>query len=243
MLMFALHNEPLLDERIFDWVRHIKSVNPKCYCILPTNGELLDRFSLAEIRQSGLNQLNVSLNAHSRETYQQINNGLDYDRVMKNIYHLMSDQCVKQKLQLMFVLNEKNAHEIHKAVTYWKQQGVRSKVVQITNRAGSLDTYERLRPKNARYTRPLLLRVWKNIMSNTRDAIGCELPFYQMNILFNGDVIICSYDWKRATVIGNVRTNSLTSIWNSGRMREIRRLILRRKYEEISTCSGCSVIG
>jgi len=49
MLMFALHNEPLLDERIFDWVKHIKSINPKCYCILPTNGELLDRFSLAEI--------------------------------------------------------------------------------------------------------------------------------------------------------------------------------------------------
>ncbi len=242
LLMFALHSEPLLDKRIFDWVKHIKSINPKCYCIIPTNGELLDRFSLTEIIQSGLNQLNVSLNANSKETYERINTGLDYDRVMKNIYHLLSDQSVKQKLQMMFVLNEENAHEVQQAVDYWKQQGVRTKVVGITNRAGSLDNYERLRLKDAHYTRPLLLRVWKNLMSNTRGAIGCELPFYQMNVLFNGDVIVCSYDWKRATVIGNVKTSSLREIWNSERMNEIRRLILRKRYEKISTCRECSVV-
>jgi len=242
MLMFALHSEPLLDKRIFDWVKHIKSINPKCYCIIPTNGELLDRFSLTEMIQSGLNQLNVSLNANSRETYEKINIGLDYDRVMKNVYYLLSDRFMRRKVELKFLLTRESAHEVQQAVDYWNQQGVRTKVVGITNRAGSLDTYERLRLKDAHYTGPLLLRVWKNLMSNTRGAIGCELPFYQMNILFNGDAIVCCHDWKRATVIGNVKTSSLRSIWNSERMNEIRRLILRKRYEKISTCRECSVV-
>ncbi len=241
-LLLTLHNEPLLDKRLFDWVKHIKSISPDKSCTIVTNGELLDRFSTTEIVQSGLDRLTISLNAHSRETYESINTGLDYDRVMKNVYYLLSDRPMRRKVELKFLLTGESAHEVQQAVDYWNQQGVRTKVVGITNRAGSLDTYERLRLKDAHYTGPLLLRVWKNLMSNTRGAIGCELPFYQMNILFNGDAIVCCHDWNRATVIGNVKTSSLRSIWNSERMNEIRRLILRKRYEKISTCRECSVV-
>ncbi len=79
-------------------------------------------------------------------------------------------------------------------------------------------------------------------MSNTRGAIGCELPFYQMNVLFNGDAIVCCHDWKRATVVGNVKTSSLKSIWNSERMNGIRRLIIRKKYKQISSCREFSLV-
>lgn len=242
MLMFALHNEPLLDKRIFEWVKYVKSKNPKCYCVIPTNGELLDIFTLTEIKQSGVNQLNINLGAHSKEIYERIHTGLDYERVTKNVNRLLADETMKHKLQIIFVLNRENAHEAPQALRYWKQHGVRTKVVQLTNRAGSLDTYETFKLKNAHYAGTLLLRGWKNLMSNTRRSIGCELPFYQMNILFNGDVIICTLDWKRAIVIGNVKTSSLRSIWNSDRINEIRRLILQKRYNQISSCKECSLV-
>jgi radical SAM protein with 4Fe4S-binding SPASM domain len=242
MLMLALHNEPLIDKRIFDWVKQVKSINPKCYCILPTNGELLDKFSLIEIMQSELNQLNINLNAHSKEIYGQINTGLDFDKVMKNIFHLQSDQFMRRKMQMMFVLNEVNSHEVQKAIEFWKQKEVRTKVVELSNRGGTLDTYANVMLKNLHYTKPLQLKLWKNLMSSIRGVIGCELPFYQMNVLFNGDVIICSNDWNRTTVVGNVKTSSLKSIWNSERMNEIRGLILKKKYEKIYSCRECSVV-
>jgi len=241
-LVFALHSEPLLDIRLFAWVKHIKSIHSKCYCIIPTNGELLDTFTLTEIMQSGLDQLTISLNAHSKETYESINIGLDYDRVMKNVYYLLSDRSMKQKVELRFALTEENVHDVQQAVDYWKTQGVHTKVRGITNRAGSLDNYERLRLKDAQYTRALLWRFWKHLMSMAHGAIGCDLPFYQMNVLFNGDAIVCCHDWKRATVVGNVKTSSLKSIWNSDRMNEIRRLILRKRYEQINSCRECSLV-
>jgi radical SAM protein with 4Fe4S-binding SPASM domain len=242
MFMFALHNEPLLDKRIFDWVKHVKSKNPKCYCIVPTNAESLDIFTLTEIRESGVDQININLGAHSKEIYERTHAGLDYDRVINNINRFLPDEAMKQKLQIMFVLNRENAHESQQALRYWKQLGVHVKMIALNNRAGSLDTYDSLSLKNSHYTGSPIFRGWKNLMSSTRRSIGCELPFYQMNILFNGDVIICSCDWKRATVIGNVKTGSLRSIWNSERINEIRRLILQKRYNQISSCKECSQV-
>ena len=69
-ILFELHNEPFLDKRILDCVRHVKAKKPGVRCSTVTNGELLDRFRASDIVDSGLNHLAISLNAHSKETYE-----------------------------------------------------------------------------------------------------------------------------------------------------------------------------
>lgn len=240
-LMFALHNEPLLDKRLFEWVKYIKVKSGEKRCVIVTNGELLDKYGLVQMLHSGLDQLIVSLNAHAKETYEVVNAGLDFDRVMKNVHYLLSDRDMKPKVELRFALTKENEHEVPQAVNYWKARGIHTKVRGITNRAGSLDNYARLKPEDAPYTGALLGRIWRRLMATARGAIGCDLPFYQMNVLFNGDVILCCHDWNRATVVGNARTSSLREIWNSDRMNEIRQLILRKRYQQINSCRECSL--
>jgi len=242
-VVFGLHNEPLLDKRIFDWVKHLKSISPNKYCAVTTNGELLDRFSPTDIMRSNLDSLTISLNAHSREMYESINTGVDYDKVMKNVSHLLSNQPLRQKLKFGYVLTEQNVHEVRQATHYWKSQGVKTRVQGLSNRGGSLDNYERIRLKAAYRGRPLLSQVWGGLMSGTGRVTGCTLPFYQMNVLFNGDAIICCHDWNRASVVGNAGTSSLREIWNSAKVNEIRRLVLRKRYEEIDSCKECSCVG
>jgi len=241
-VVFGLHNEPLLDKRTFDWVKYVKSITPDKHCAIVTNGELLDNFSLTDIRQSKVDTLVISLNAYSKEMYESINNGLDYDRVMRNVSCLLSDESLREKVTLSFVLTEQNMHEVYQATRYWKGQGVRTRVMGVANRAGTLDNYEKIRPKTEYYGNPLPLRVWRYLMASARGATGCPIPFYQMNILFNGDAILCCHDWNRASVVGNAGTNSLREVWNSERMNEIRRLILRKRYEEITSCQECSLV-
>lgn len=242
-VLFELHNEPLIDKRALDCVSYVKSINPNKRCAIVTNGELLDRFSLNDIIQSNLDSLTVSLNAYSKEMYESINIGLDYDRVMKNVARLLSDETTRGKLGLSFVVTEDNAHEVYKATKYWKKQGVRTRVIaEIANRAGTLDSYERLRPKTGYRGTPFLSRLWRRLMTSAGQVTGCHLPFCQMNILFNGDVILCCHDWNRATVVGNVKINSLREIWNSKRMNEVRRLIIRKRYEQIDSCRDCSIV-
>jgi len=241
-VLFELHNEPLLDKRIFEWVKYIKTISPDKRCAIVTNGELLDRFTSSEIIQSNLDSLVISLNAHSKEIYEITNNGLDYNKVMNNVSHLLSNQSMRSKIKLSFVLTAQNRHDVYQARRYWTKSGIKTRVFDIENRGGALDNYQSIRPKNRYYGRTLLLKGWRRLMSSTRGILGCELPFRQMCILFNGDVILCCHDWNRATIVGNVRTSSLKEIWNSEKMNEIRRLIVKKRYEQINSCKKCSFI-
>ncbi|MFC2069373.1 radical SAM protein [Chloroflexota bacterium] len=94
-LVFVLHNEPLIDKRLFDWIKHVKASSSETHCTIVTNGELLDSFVLAEMVQSGLDELIISLNAHTKEIYESMNAGLDFDKVMKNVHYVISDRHTK----------------------------------------------------------------------------------------------------------------------------------------------------
>ena len=243
-VVYELHNEPLLDKRLFSWIKYFKSISKNKKCILITNGQLLDKFSLTDIKESDIDIIMVSLNAYSKETYQLVNEGLDYDKVMKNINYLLSDNYMKERLALSFAVTDKNMHEVSQVVQHWHQMGVRTRVMGITNRAGTLKNYEEIRSKEIYRIIPPLSGRWRRLMSHIEKNItGCHLPFCHMNILFNGDVIICCHDWARTTVVGNVRTSSLKEIWNSKKMNRIRRLILKKRYEQIDSCRGCSLVG
>ena len=238
---YQIQNEPLLDKRIFDCVKYLKSRNANKMCSLVTNGELLDKFSLTDIVQSNLDRLIISINAYSKEMYESINTGLDYDKVMQNIYRLLSNSSTKQKLMLSFILTEQSKHEVYQAVRYWNKKGIKTRVLRLVSIARFLDNCETYRPRTGYYGSHFLPRLWRHLMSRLRDTIGCGIPFYQMHILYNGDVVLCCQDWNRATVVGNARTNSLREIWNSEKMTEIRRLILRRRYEQIDSCKECTI--
>lgn len=240
-VVFELHNEPLLDERIFDCVRHIKSVGPSKSVAVITNGELLDRFSPRDIVQSRLDALIISLNAHSREMYESINTGLNYDKVMDNVSRILSDPATRRKTRLGFVLTDRNGHDVYEAIKYWKSQGVKTRVAGVTNRAGSLGSYEKVSPGAGCYDGSGSGRAWRRLMNRARRVVGCHVPFYEMSILFNGDVLICSEDWNRATVLGNVTTQSLKEVWNSEKANEIRRLLLKKKFDKLDSCRGCSL--
>jgi radical SAM protein with 4Fe4S-binding SPASM domain len=239
---FDLHNEPLLDVRIFGWVQYFKSINRNKLCDLVTNGQLLDGFNLTDIMESNIDLIKVSLNAHSKETYQVMNEGFDYDKVMKNISYLLSSDYMAQRLVLSFVLTEINAHEVYQATRYWNERGVSTRVIGITNRAGSLKDYQRFKIKAGYRGSPLISRIRQYLMSRIRHVIGCLLPFYQMNILFNGDAIICCDDWARATVVGSIKNNTLREIWNSKKMNEVRQLLLKKRYQQLDSCNECSMV-
>lgn len=244
VVTYELHNEPLLDKRLFSWIKYFKSISKDKMCTLITNGQLLDKFSLTDIKESSIDLIMVSLNANSKEIYQLVNEGLDYDKVMKNINYLLSDSYIKERLALSFVVTDKNMHDVIEAVQHWHKKGVKTRVMGITNRAGTLKNYEEIRSKDIYRVIPALSGRWRRLMSHIEENItGCHLPFCQMNILFNGDVIICCHDWARTTVIGNIRDSSLREVWNSPKANEIRRLIRKKRYDQIGACKKCSLVG
>lgn len=240
-IVFELHNEPLLDQRTFDWLKYTRSRCPRKNLAIITNGALLDRFSLTDIKQSGLDALMISLNAHTRETYEKINKGLDYQRVMRNISRLLSDETLKDRVVLTFVVTRQNQEEIPRAVRHWESQGVRTEVRGLVNRAGTLDKYRASKSGDEHPGLPFMSMARDRVLDVIQRASGCPHVFYRMSVLYNGDVLLCCNDWNRDCVVGNLGTASLRETWNSDKWNSIRRLILRKRYGEVESCRGCSV--
>ncbi|MFC1848212.1 radical SAM/SPASM domain-containing protein [Chloroflexota bacterium] len=240
-LFFGLHSEPLLDTRILDFVRLVKSKRRDIFCSIVTNGELLDKFDPTDIAESGLNHLSVSLNAHSKETYECLNTGLSYARVMNNVSRVLSSEPLRHRVSLSYVATGQNLDEIRLATAYWRKKGVDTWVAQVANRTGLVDNYEDIRLPSRYYGGNLAFQAWKRMMSWAGLLTGCSIPFHQMNVLFNGDFILCCHDWGRSTVIGNIADASLESIWNSGRTNANRSNLLRKRYNRIAACRDCSL--
>ncbi len=70
-------------------------------------------------------------------------------------------------------------------------------------------------------------------------ADPCGAPFVQVSILWNGDVVLCCYDYDGFIVIGNVCEKPLSDIWQDKTVKRIRGLFKERKTGSLPLCANC----
>ena len=72
----------------------------------------------------------------------------------------------------------------------------------------------------------------------------CYYPFYKMLIDHDGDVLICSNDWKKEAVVGNVIKDktTLTEIWANEKFVYLRKQLMKSDRCH-SPCNVCDVNG
>lgn len=77
---------------------------------------------------------------------------------------------------------------------------------------------------------------------NKKDTIKlnatCVYPFYQMNIIPNGDVSLCCNDAFAENVVGNVKNETLNQIWQGEKLNDVRQKIIKTR-QNIDICKGC----
>jgi hypothetical protein len=71
------------------------------------------------------------------------------------------------------------------------------------------------------------------------DMSGCPSLYSCMGLHWNGDVIRCCNDWRRAKVMGNAREQSLRDIWNGAAYRELRAMSDAGRLNELPLCGEC----
>lgn len=69
----------------------------------------------------------------------------------------------------------------------------------------------------------------------------CPYPWATLHIASNGDVVACSRDLERKTVLGNLFTQSLQDVWNGKPAQQLRRNLRERRPECSASCSGCDM--
>lgn len=76
---------------------------------------------------------------------------------------------------------------------------------------------------------------------NTPLATPCYYPFYMMYIDWNGDLLFCSHNYDKISVMGNLIYDKLIDVWFGEGMNELRAAM--EDHRSHQPCNKCNVVG
>jgi len=229
-----LNNDPLMDRNILPRLRMLIQRNPSARVMVTTNGFLLREALARELAAIGLDTIHISSNGLTADVYRETM-GIDGYTVLRNVNTLWDE--IRRigsptKLVVTAVLMKANKHEVEHMRRYWLARGVKFYLNPLNNRAGNLEEsqFVQLLPFSEVANREQLMHLHMS---------GCPSLYSFMGILWNGDVVRCCNDWRRARVMGNARNQSLKSIWENENYRWMRSMSDGGRLNEVELCGEC----
>ena len=222
----TLHNdgEPLLHPDLAVMVHMAKSSGVVENVHFNTNGQLLTEDAAAALIQAGLDDITVSIDALTPETFARVKRAGDLVTVAENTRRLMA---VRKKL------GRSNP---------W----VRAKIIDMPLTAGEIDGFRRS-------WRPWVDEVQVQPIHNAGGGIAvdsaagaaerypCALPWYALAVNWNGTVSPCCVDLSGENIVGDLCRETLQEIFVHGPIRTYREKMLNGREAELSPCAGCNV--
>lgn len=84
----------------------------------------------------------------------------------------------------------------------------------------------------------------KNLPAVKGPATGpCANPFAQMVIMPPGKVVLCCSDGYQRVILGDVKYQSVSDIWNGSAFTAVRDALVARKRNRMALCRNCSISG
>jgi MoaA/NifB/PqqE/SkfB family radical SAM enzyme len=239
LLRYGPAGEALIHPQFVDQVRYAKDkgVAP---VNLTTNGVLFDnpaiehgkklvgKTILDRILELGIDIIDISLDAATREKYETIRVKSNYHRVWSNIHRLLYlREKLKTKTKVMLsIIDQPEAHdEVELFKEYW------TPLVDRVIVRGYLENLGLTPPKPGTVNAQLEhVKRWP-----------CPQFWKRVTISPDGGIRFCVVDWLEKTVVGNIMTHSIKELWTSPEYDRMRGCHQTGKYAEAhSICGPCT---
>jgi radical SAM protein with 4Fe4S-binding SPASM domain len=221
--------EPLLDKQFFERIRYAKSKGiPRV--TTNTNAAFLNEKKARQLLESGIDEIYISFDAATPETYRKIRPNLDFETVENNILRLIEmkkdlyggfteEKIKKPEIILSFVKNNQNQHEVQEYIDKWKGKVDHTSISTIHNWTGSVASQQ------------------EKMCHLRRDP--CRLLWTDMVISWNGDVPLCCNDFENTIILGNIKDQSIGEIWGGEKLQRIREYHQKGEFHRIPACAKC----
>lgn len=214
------YNEPFLDPQIFERIKFIKSKGGSVQ--LFSNASVIDKECAEKILISGLDRIDLSIDGAKKDTYESIRFGLKWEIVRENILFLIKRRKELNlnfpKIRVIFVRQKLNETEAGEFKNFWKNKADRVIISSDDNRNGTLYFSN----KNA-----------------SRVAFPCKRLWSEIIVMSDGRVPLCCIDADGGVVLGDFNTAELREIWYNEKFKQIRKLHLDYKADQINLCRAC----
>jgi radical SAM protein with 4Fe4S-binding SPASM domain len=233
-LCFAGRGEPTLNPELYQILR--KSVDRGIVTDLATNGSSL-LADVDAILDSGIDYVNVSIEADNAEDYARYRVNGDFAQVTAGMARLAEEKqrrrLKKPGLRTCSVIFNFNEDHLAQLRGYFAGLGFEGFIFKSAHLGHGL-----LAEAEAALSRRWLPRDASKRRSqyNGLDA-GRPCGFLQRgHLLWNGDICRCAID-HQAMVVGNINRESFEEIWTGPRSRDIVRQVIAGEFDKCAKCS------
>lgn len=224
-------DEPLLHPELERYIRFAAD-HGFIDIMMNTNATLLTEERAKKLLDcGGLTRLRFSLDAATKETFEKIRLGAQYESVMRNIDRFLELRR-KGGYQLPLIganlcRQRMNEHEVDAFIAKWR--GVVDFVV-----IQEFVPPETERDYSAFYPTTSGLR--EDILEN---GFNCVQPWQRFVIRNTGEACPCCAFFSIELSVGNVHQKSIYELWNSPAMKELRQMHKEGRYWENRWCLKC----
>ena len=227
-LVITGYGEPLLHSELCSMSRYAKSKGIPIVRTY-TNARSLGREHTDELLlHSGFDEITLSLNGPTPETYEKIKGSNDFERVRSNIRYFLERKRELRRsrpfVNVHVLALASHEHDMDAFVAEWKS---------LLSRGDCLA----LKPSHS-----FAGQVADPAFGALEDH-GDRRPCGQLwNLLFvarGGEVSPCCVDPFKRLAIGNVRDSSLGELWRSSMLEQMRGYHEEGRYEALPLCSSC----
>ncbi len=246
--------EPLLNPHLFHMIRYAKARGVRIG--FATNATLLDAAMARKIRESGVDWLNISLDGATKQTYESIRIGADFERVLENIRNLTKtlEGCAAPEVSVWHVLMKSNIDELTPLVALVARLGIRMLYVQTAHCWGSETWKMRTAGQTLRNDRDAIQQALRSArLAAAKEHVGfayvniaagtgrraCQWPWRSCYITTDGFVTPCCLQGANPDIInfGNIFTDRFENIWNGQKYRDFRAALKQGPIPSI--CVDC----
>jgi len=214
--------EPLMHPRFLEMIMLAKEnkISPVNFI---TNGVLLNEQLAKAIIDIGVEVVEISLDAFSKETYESIRKGSNYELVMNNVHkfiEIRNKKGANTKIMVSIIVQPESEKELEIFKRYWEGRADRV-ITRVYTSIGGLVDRSKLR------------------ISNEGDRWPCPQLWRRIFINHDGLAEFCVEDWNDETAIGDVNDEDIQEIWQSKEYQKIRESHLSKNFDKVSYCSRC----
>ncbi|MCP3987271.1 MAG: radical SAM protein [bacterium] len=222
MFRYAADGESMLHPNFLDFVEETKAsgIGP---VDLTTNGMTLDDESIHRLLRAPIDVIDISLDAHSRESYEKVRIRGNFDTVVANLERLIElrDQLNSPTKIMTSIIRQKEAlTEVQAFEEFWGQRVDEVIVRGLNSDLGIVDVSE-------------------TYFDDDLERWPCHQFWKRVTVNHDGDVRFCVEDWRNTELIGNVLETTIQEIWHSPIYEQLRELHASGRWNDIRMCSKC----
>ena len=225
--------EPLMDPNFFDLIpiakRKIANLG------ISTNATLLNDANQDRLLDSKLDTILISIDGDTKEVYESVRKSVrfSFERVVSNVESFLAKRRARgQKsphVTLSIIVMEKTAPDVDRFRQHWIDKGADEiRIKEFVNWAGQEEGIFNQYGSSADKAKFM-----------SRQNHSCKFLWDNVVIAWDGTVVPCCFDYDAKLVMGNLKTETLSEIWNGPAYVELRRAELEGR-NNAEPCKSCT---